>query len=58
LEGLAEFQTSDLRVSMRPLWLRVSTGHQETENPVPDVERFAAHHGYEFAARYEVGLAS
>ena len=36
------------------VWLRVSTSHQETDNQVPDVERFAAHHGYEFAARYEV----
>jgi DNA invertase Pin-like site-specific DNA recombinase len=36
------------------VWLRVSTGHQETDNQVPDVERFAAHHGYEFAVRYEV----
>ena len=35
------------------VWLRVSTDHQETDNQVPDVERFAAHHGYEFAARYE-----
>jgi len=32
----------------------VSTGHQETDNQVPDVERFAAHHGYEIASRYEV----
>lgn len=36
------------------IWLRVSTGHQETDNQVLDVERFATHHGYEFAARYEV----
>ena len=36
------------------VWLAVSTGHQETDNQVPDVERFAAHHGYEVARRYEV----
>jgi DNA invertase Pin-like site-specific DNA recombinase len=35
-------------------WYRVSTSHQETDNQVPDVERFAAHHGYELAARYTV----
>ena len=36
------------------VWLRVSTGHQETDNQVPDVERFAGHHGYEIAERYVV----
>jgi DNA invertase Pin-like site-specific DNA recombinase len=36
------------------VWLRVSTGHQDADNQVPDVEHFAAHHGYEIAARYEV----
>ena len=36
------------------VWLAVSTGHQETDNQVPDVERFAAHHGYEVVCRYEV----
>jgi DNA invertase Pin-like site-specific DNA recombinase len=41
-------------VTAAAVWLRVSTGRQETDNQVPDVERFAAHHGYEFAARYEV----
>lgn len=35
-------------------WFRVSTGHQETENQVPDVERFAAHHGYREAMRFEL----
>jgi DNA invertase Pin-like site-specific DNA recombinase len=35
-------------------WFRVSTGHQDSENQVPDVERFAAHHGYHEAARYTV----
>jgi len=41
-------------VTTAAVWLRVSTGHQETDNQVPDVERFAAHHGYELACRYEV----
>lgn len=36
------------------VWLRVSTGHQDTDNQVPDVERFADHHGYEITERYEV----
>jgi DNA invertase Pin-like site-specific DNA recombinase len=35
-------------------WFRVSTGHQEADNQVPDVERFAAHHGYEIGQRYEL----
>ncbi len=34
------------------VWLRVSTGHQEADNQVPDVERFAAHHGYEVTRTY------
>ena len=29
------------------LWLRVSTGQQDSDNQVPDVQQFAAHHGYE-----------
>jgi len=36
------------------VWLRVSTGHQDSDNQVPDVESFAAHHGYVIGARYEV----
>ncbi len=36
------------------VWLRVSTGHQEADNQVPDVEAFTAHHGYQVTARYEV----
>jgi putative DNA-invertase from lambdoid prophage Rac len=36
------------------VWLRVSTGHQETDNQVPDVKRFAAHHGYDVAETYTV----
>lgn len=36
------------------LWIRVSTTHQVTDNQVPDLERFAAHHGYEVVERYEL----
>lgn len=36
------------------VWLRVSTGHQDSDNQVADVERFADHHGYEIAERYTV----
>jgi DNA invertase Pin-like site-specific DNA recombinase len=36
------------------VWLRVSTGSQHADNQVPDVEQFAAHHGYDIAERYEV----
>jgi len=35
-------------------WFRVSTGHQTAANQVPDVERFAAHRGYEIGLRYEL----
>jgi DNA invertase Pin-like site-specific DNA recombinase len=34
------------------VWFRVSTGHQDTDNQVPDVEHFAEHHGHEIAVRY------
>ena len=36
------------------IWVRVSTGSQEAANQVPEIERFAAHHGYEIVERYEV----
>jgi len=36
------------------VWVRVSTSHQVTDNQVPDLEKFAAHHGYEIAERYEL----
>jgi DNA invertase Pin-like site-specific DNA recombinase len=36
------------------VWLRVSTDHQDSDNQVPDVEQFAAHHGYEIVERYIV----
>ena len=31
------------------VWVRVSTGHQDSDNQVPDVERFTARHGYDVA---------
>jgi putative DNA-invertase from lambdoid prophage Rac len=36
------------------IWVRVSTGHQESDNQVPDVEKFAAHHGYTITRTYAV----
>jgi DNA invertase Pin-like site-specific DNA recombinase len=36
------------------IWLRVSTGHQDSDNQVPDLERFTAHHGYEVTETYTV----
>jgi DNA invertase Pin-like site-specific DNA recombinase len=35
-------------------WYRVSSGHQDSDNQVPDVEGFAGHHGYRLAATYQV----
>src|SRR5215469_3602574 len=36
------------------IWLRVSTEHQETDNQLPDLTRFCAHHGYTIAFEYTV----
>ena len=36
------------------VWYRVSTGHQDADNQVPEVERFAAHHGYAIARTFTV----
>jgi putative DNA-invertase from lambdoid prophage Rac len=36
------------------VWLRVSTGHQDSDNQIPDVDRFTAHHGYNVAERYQL----
>lgn len=36
------------------IWLRVSTGHQDSDNQIPDVERFTAQHGYTVAETYQV----
>jgi DNA invertase Pin-like site-specific DNA recombinase len=36
------------------LWLRVSTSQQETDNQLPDIERFCAAHGHEIVRRFEV----
>ena len=35
------------------VWHRVSTGHQDSDNQVPDVEQFAAHHDYEVVPTYK-----
>lgn len=35
-------------------WFRVSSGHQDADNQVPDVLGFANHHAYREAARYAV----
>lgn len=36
------------------VWIRVSTDHQVGDNQVPDLERFAEHHGYEIVERYQL----
>jgi len=36
------------------VWLRVSTGHQDQDNQVPDVERLTEHHGYRITKRYSL----
>ena len=36
------------------IWLRVSTGHQESSNQLPDIQRFIAHHGYTVTGTYEL----
>lgn len=33
-------------------WFRVSTGGQETDNQIPDVERFCAHHDIRIVRRF------
>jgi DNA invertase Pin-like site-specific DNA recombinase len=35
-------------------WYRVSTGHQEADNQIPDVARFARHHGYKVERSYKI----
>jgi putative DNA-invertase from lambdoid prophage Rac len=35
-------------------WYRVSTGHQDADNQVPDVERFTAQRGYRVTAKFSV----
>lgn len=42
------------RTPRAAVWLRVSAGHQDSDNQVPDLERFADHHGYDIAATYTV----
>ena len=43
---------SSTKNTQAAVWFRVSTGHQDSDNQVPDVERFAEHHGYDIAERY------
>ena len=40
--------------SKAAVWYRVSTGHQDSANQVPDVERFVSHRGYEVAETYTI----
>jgi DNA invertase Pin-like site-specific DNA recombinase len=42
------------RTTDAAVWLRVSTGHQDSANQIPDVEQFARHHGYRIAKRYQL----
>ena len=35
-------------------WYRVSSGHQDSDNQVPDIQQFAAHHGHEVGQTYTV----
>jgi DNA invertase Pin-like site-specific DNA recombinase len=46
--------TSTTSSTSAGLWLRVSSGEQVTDNQVPELESFAAHHGYAETARYTV----
>ena len=41
-------------VTAATVWLRVSAGHQDSGNQVPDLERFTAHHGYDVAETWTV----
>jgi DNA invertase Pin-like site-specific DNA recombinase len=36
------------------VWVRVSTDRQDSDNQVPDIERFTAHHSYTVVERYQV----
>jgi len=36
------------------IWVRVSTDQQQGENQLPELQRFAEHHGYEVVQRYEL----
>jgi putative DNA-invertase from lambdoid prophage Rac len=47
-------EASDMKMTKAAIWIRVSTAHQATENQVPDLEKFAAHRGYEIVERYEL----
>jgi hypothetical protein len=52
-----QFEFSAATVRERPRageWVRVSTGHQDTENQLPDLEQFRKRHAYDISARNEV----
>jgi putative DNA-invertase from lambdoid prophage Rac len=40
-------------MSAAGVWL-LSTGHQDSDNQVPDVHSFAAHHGYQVTETYQL----
>lgn len=40
------------------LWVRVSTGRQNEANQIPDLQQFAAHHGYRVRYTYRLNDAS
>ena len=41
-------------VTAAAVWRRVSAGHQDSDNQVPDLERFTAHHGLDVAESWTV----
>ncbi|MES2156137.1 MAG: recombinase family protein, partial [bacterium] len=55
----ADLLTCGPAVSRRgAIWIRVSTSRQDETSQVPDIERFAAHHGIEIVKRYELNDVS
>jgi DNA invertase Pin-like site-specific DNA recombinase len=36
------------------VWMRVSTAEQRSQNQLPAIEAFAAHHGYDITSRYDL----
>jgi DNA invertase Pin-like site-specific DNA recombinase len=40
------------------IWARVSTGHQDEQNQVPAMEKFAEHRGWQITRRYELAGVS
>ncbi len=52
--GAADKTNSSLLTTRAGIWIRVSTGHQEGANQVPELEAFCARHGFEIAERYQI----